>query len=149
VHLLGEGLERLRVLGAEEGGAGCSGKGGWGMLAGLSAGVLPGDGFPPPKVSLSRPASDDSAGDASSEASGSSASGESTARRFPFLISARNAFACLTRYSKTASGVSMWRSAFPVSGFMGTKLHFSFLTKHSWHAPVGSVTHSTCLAMHL
>jgi hypothetical protein len=84
VGLLGKGLECLRALGAEGGaGAGCSSKGGWGMLARLLAGVLPGDDLPPPKVSFLRPTSDDSASDgANSEPSCPSLSGESQARRF-------------------------------------------------------------------
>src|SRR5260221_9254558 len=84
-----ERLEARRVLGALEGaGAGSSGKGGSGKVAGLSAGVLAADDPPLFWVNAPRAVSGSKGDGIGAEASGLPASGELRARCFPLLTSA-------------------------------------------------------------
>ena len=119
-------------------GAGFSGKDGWGKVLGLLAGVLVADDLPLFNVRLSRPASGTRGDGASPEAEGSSVNGEPVVRplSFSLLYSFRAISVCWRRYSWTLAPLSMRRSVFPVAGFIGIKLHLSFLVWHCLHGPV-------------
>jgi hypothetical protein len=123
-------LAAVRAEGARRGaGAGCSGEVGWGKVAGLWAGVVSWE-EPLSKFNVLKPTRCVDGDGASCW----SESGESRARPFPFSP------ASLRRYSRTSSADNGRRSAFPVEGFWGIRLHLTFFTLHCSHAPVGEMS---------
>ena len=139
MDLPAEGLEGWWALEAPgAAGAERSGKGGWAAMSRLSVGVSAADDPPLSIVSVPRPASVASGDGAGPEPSDPPASGESRARRFPFLTSVPDSFACLIRNSRSSASDNARRSVLPVLGFRGIKLHPTFFCLHCLHGPSGT-----------
>lgn len=122
--------------------AGCKDKVSGLKEEGLSSGVLAADDPPLPKVRLRRPEIElmDAMGDGTGpESSSSSLSDESPALSFsfPLFTSERDCSHSLRRNFRTSFVVIEWRNVFPVSGSWGFRLHFSLLTLHVAHGPMG------------
>jgi hypothetical protein len=127
-----------RVLAADDAtegaGAGLSGRGGKWAIAGLSMGVLVDDG-PLSKVRL--------ASGADGDGTSADVSGDSQARFLPFLR-----FSCAMRYSKIVSAGNARRSALPVTGLIGIRVHRTFLALHRAQGPRGFTSHFMFASMH-
>ena len=106
-------------------------------MSGLSAGVIVADDPPLSSVRESRPAIC-SRGDGV-ELFGSPASGGLSAHCFPLTMLAHNSSTSLRWYRRMSSLKIVRRSAFPVAGFSGIRLHCIFLLLHSEQGPVGAM----------
>ena len=130
---------------------GRSGRGGWETTAGLLSGVLAADDTALSKFIAPRPASAVKGDGVDFDASGSPESGGSRARCFPFLTSAlpSSAFSnSLIRNARIYSADNVWRSVFPVAGFLGIRLHFDFFVLHRPHTLSGSTSQWTPNFLH-
>ena len=82
----------------------------------------------------------------------SSASGDSGTGRFPLFTAARLALCIaltwLRRKLWTSASVIAWRSAFPVSGLTGIRLHFNFLKCNNCMSQMRQITHLRLLSTH-